>query len=423
MTLRQLSVLAASASLLAFGAASAGPSAAAPAHVGIKAHFTRTNMVSSTVVITMPPEEVGHEVVFALGDRFHLSKVDGGPGAEIHYGVLDKPLHHLTKITFDYKDAPAQPVTLTFVYDGPLADDPDAADRLKPDVMELGLENAWFPFDPTLRRQYTSDVDITGIPADHVIVAQGVVTHTGDRMRLHRTTTDFDIPFVAATGLHRATSPNFEIYARHLNGRIETIFRKNARPAFEYFTKLYGPFTAPSPIRLAVVPRGGGGYERRSFISTGDGAAEIKADPNFPEYGPARHIAHEIAHGWWWNAVGQSDDYWMVESMAEFSALRYVREAYGEDAFKALLDPKKKAAEKAGPILTGNKSKPNSAVLYQKGPVLLYGLEDRIGRAKMDQFLGVIGRNPPQTTVEFLKALSDVAGPEVAKDFEARLRA
>ena len=414
--------LVATAFILAAGVAAAAPSDK-PAHVGIKAHFTPNHMVSSTVVITLPPEAVGHEVTFALGDRFHLDKVDGGAGAEIHYGVLDKPLHHLTKITFDYKDAPTTPVTLTFVYDGPLAESGEASDRIKPDVMELGLENAWFPFDPTLRLQFTSDADITGIPADHVIVAQGVVKHIGDRVVLHRANTDFDMPLVTATGLHRATSPNFEIYARHLNGRIETIFRKTARPAFDYYSKLYGPFTAPSPIRLAVVPRGGGGYERRSFISTGDGAAEIKADPNFPEYGPARHIAHEIAHGWWWNAVGQSDDYWMVESMAEFSALRYVREAYGEDAFKALLDPKKKAAEKAGPILTGNKSKPNNTVLYQKGPVLLFGLEDRIGRAKMDQFLGVIGRNPPQTTAEFLKAMSDVAGPDVAKDFEARLRA
>ena len=415
-------LLAATALILAAGVAVAAPSGN-PAHVGIKAHFTRANTVTSTVVITLPPEDVGHEVVFALSNRFHIAKVDGGPGAEIHYGVLDKPLHHLTKITFDYNDAPTAPATLTFVYDGPLYEGGEDGVKLQPGAMELGLESGWFPFDPNLRLQFTSDADITGIPADRVIVAQGVVKHVGDRLMLHRSTTDFDMPFVAATGLHRATAPNFEIYARNLHGKVETIFRKTARPAFDYFTKLYGPFSAPSPIRVAVVPRDGGGYERRSFISTGDGAAEIKKTPDFPEYGPARHIAHEIAHGWWWNALGQSDDYWMVESMAEYSSLRYIREAYGEDAFKALLDPKKKAAEKAGPILTGNKSKPNTAVLYQKGPVLLFDLQDRIGQAKMDQFLGVIGRNPPQTTVEFLKALSDVAGPEVAKDFEARLRA
>lgn len=418
--MRRAVLFAATALILAAGVAVAAP-AEKPAHVGIKAHITNNQTVASTVVITLPPEAVGHEVVFALGDRFHLDKVDGGPGAEIRYGVLDKPLHHLTKITFDYRQAPSAPVTLTFVYDGPLSD--GDSEHLEPGVMELGLENAWFPFDPELRLQFTSDADITGIPADRVIVAQGVVKHVGDRLMLHRATTDFDMPFVAATGLHRATAPNFEIYARHLNGKVESIFRKTARPAFDYFTKLYGPFSAPSPIRVAVVPREGGGYERRSFISTGDGAAEIKKVPNFPEYGPARHIAHEIAHGWWWNAVGQSDDYWMVESMAEYSSLRYVREAYGEAAFKTLLDAKKKAAEKAGPILTGNKSKPNTAVLYQKGPVLLFNLQDRIGQAKMDQFLGVIGRNPPQTTVQFLKALSDVAGPDVAKDFEARLRA
>ncbi|HEY3814142.1 MAG TPA: M1 family aminopeptidase [Caulobacteraceae bacterium] len=416
-------LLAATALILAAGVAVAAP-VEQPAHYDVKAHITPSRRVSSVVHITLPASEVGHQVVFALGDRFQLSRVDGGPDAQISYGALEKPLPHLQQVTFDFKQAPDHPVTFTFAYAGPLADPLEKdSDRARKDFMELGLETAWFPFDPTLRLQFTSDADISGIAPNMVVVAQGQVRHVGSDVKLHRPTTDFDIPIIAATGLKRATAPDFEIYARDLNDPFARIYRKNAKPAFDYYRKLYGPLTAPTPIRMVEAPRGGGGYERRSFISTGDGKADLKADPHFPEYGPARHIAHEIAHGWWWNAVGQSDDYWMVESMAEFSALRYVREAYGEAAFKDLLDRKRDSAAKAGPVLTGNKKKPNSAVLYNKGPVLLYGLEDRIGRAKMDEFLGVIGRNPPQTTVEFLKALSDVAGPEVAKDFEARLRA
>jgi hypothetical protein len=405
--------------LTATGAASASPAAPA-AHYAIRATITPARQVLATVVITLPPDEVGREAVFALGDRFTLRRVDGGPDAKIHFEAANKPLRDLQKIIFDFDRAPTRPVTLTFVYEGPLAPPGDKNGVVTADMMELGLEEGWYPFRPSLDLQFTADTDIRGVPDAMTVVAQGQVRHRGARLTTHRATTDFDVPIAAVRGLKRATAPGFEIYATDLDDPFVSIYRKNAAPALAYYTALYGPMTAPAPIRMIVAPRGGGGYERRSFISTGDGKADLKANPHFDEFGPARHIAHEIAHAWWWDADSASDNYWLAESMAEYSALRWVRDAYGEPAFKTLLDLKREPAKKAGPVI--GHGRPGSAALYQKGPLLLFALEARIGQPAMDRMLGALGRDRPHTTTDFLKALSAAAGPDAAAAFEADLR-
>ncbi len=403
------------------GSAAAQPSIQ-PTHYGIKAAITPDHKVSAVVTITLAPQDAGREVSFVLAKRFVLSHVDGGPGATIRYEAADKPLRDLNKIIFDYDRAPDRPLTLTFTYAGPLAPPDDKSGVVAPDMMELGLEEGWYPFRQSLDLQFTADTDVAGVPADMTVVAQGEVTHVGEHLRTHRPTTDFDVPLVAVRGLKQATVPGFEIYARDLDDPFVSIYRKNAGPALTYFTNLFGPMTAPSPIRMVISPRGGGGYERRSFISTGDGHEDLKANPKFDEFGPARHIAHEIAHAWWWDADANSDNYWLAESMAEYSSLRWIRESYGEAAFKTLLDLKRESAKAAGPMI-GRPGKGSRAVLYQKGPLLLFELQDRIGQPAMDKLLGVLGRHRPHTTGEFLKALSEVAGPEAAATFEAALKA
>ena len=82
--------------------------------------------------------------------------------------------------------------------------------------------------------------------------------------------------------------------------------------------------------------------------------------------------------------------------------------------------PSKEQSCPAGPIL--GKGRPSKAALYQKGPLLLFALDHRIGRAKMDELLGMVGRQEVSTTGQFLADLAKVAGPDAAREFEAELR-
>jgi hypothetical protein len=109
----------------------------------------------------------------------------------------------------------------------------------------------------------------------------------------------------------------------------------------------------------------------------------------------------------------------MSESVAEYFALRYVEATLGKPELDRMLERKRKAAEAAGPLI-GVDRKPSGAGLYQKGTVLLFDLEARIGRPALDRIL--VRRKPPDTTPAFLKALAEEAGPQVAQEFEAKLR-
>jgi hypothetical protein len=68
--------------------------------------------------------------------------------------------------------------------------------------------------------------------------------------------------------------------------------------------------------------------------------------------------------------------------------------------------------------------RPNRAQLYQKGPLLLIDLEHRIGRPAMDRLMARVSnesRMAPNTTAEFLRALTDIGGADAAKAFDAAL--
>jgi hypothetical protein len=377
--------------------------------------------VRGEVRITLPPQDAGHETAFVLGDWMTLDQTSA-PGATVRVEPTDQPFKGLNRIAFSFAKAPTAPVTLVFRYHGPLhaADDKPLIDPKE--GIELPFESAWAPVRPNFNLVFTADADITGIPADEVVVAQGQVKHVGDRLRIHRSFEDLDMPFAALIGLIASRQTHSEVYARHPDGVLETVYRKQAEPILDYYTSLYGPPPPGAlPVRLVVLPRQSAAYERRAYVSIPDGAEELKKAGHYEEWMLPGTVAHEFAHNWWWRGDPLSEDNWLNESMAEYSSMRFIGATYGQAALDKRLAIKRERVRNAGPMI--GHGRPSSTLAYQKGPVLLFDLQAKIGQAKMDEFLGRIGRAPPRTTPQFLTALAQVAGPEAAKDFEATLRA
>jgi hypothetical protein len=124
---------------------------------------------------------------------------------------------------------------------------------------------------------------------------------------------------------------------------------------------------------------------------------------------------------WWSLGSPVTEDDWLNESFADYSGLRYVESVFGTQARQEVLDEARADADKAGPVIGAGR--PSQEALYGKGPILLFDLDARIGRAKMDVLMAHIGRHRPDRTAQFLKALAEVAGQPIADDFERRLRA
>ncbi len=412
-------MLVGAAALTWSGAAMAAP---APAHYHFKAKFdVKAQTVAAEVAITLSPQEAMDPVGFVISDRIKLEALDGGPGSHAKIEPSDKPFKGLSRISFTYDRPPTRPVTLRFRYAGPVNGD-DGHARIDPaQGIEVGFEDMWAPVRPNFSLVFTADADIAGIPASQVVVAQGQVSHRGDHLVIHRPFTDIDMPFAALSGLQRSAESGAEVYARTPTGVLETAWRKYAGRIVEYYVGLFGPLPPQSlPERLVVLPRVGAAYARRAYISMPDGADEVKRMGPLPDWMLVATVSHEFAHAWWCHGDPLTEDHWLNESMAEYSSMRFTESIAGAEALKVRIDKKIEPSRTAGPIL--GKGRPSKAALYQKGPLLLFDLDHRIGRVKMDELLGMIGRREVSTTAQFLADLAKVAGPEAATAFEAELR-
>jgi hypothetical protein len=381
----------------------------------------KTGEIAADVTITLRPEDIHDGSSFFLGDWYTIDRLAIDGGITTTQNSADKPIAHLREIVLHLAHPLDKPVTLHLAYHGLLnGPDPDKGDEVfTPGRMELRLEGMWIPVRSDFAMRFTTHARIAGIPQDEVVVSQGQYTHDGDVLTLDRTYPDFDLPVVAARGLQRFATPNVEVYADDLDSRLVKLLCKHAVGAIDYYQPWFGPIPGGPPVRVVVTSRSGSAYARRSFISVGASREEIAKNPNYPDDGPAALVAHEFAHAWWSPANPLTDNYWLAESMAEYSSLRYIQHAFGDKVFQGRLEKKRIAAKGAPPIL--GHGRPTKIDLYQKGPLLLFQLEADIGREKMDKVLAILGRNPPHTTEDFLKVLSDVAGAPAAEHFHQML--
>ena len=107
--------------------------------------------------------------------------------------------------------------------------------------------------------------------------------------------------------------------------------------------------------------------------------------------------AHETAHQWWGNVVGATSyrDNWLMEALANYSALLYLEKRDGRGALDAALDEYRQdllrkdtdgqTAESAGPIVLGSRLESShspaawNSITYGKGSWILHMLRARIG--------------------------------------------
>jgi hypothetical protein len=120
-------------------------------------------------------------------------------------------------------------------------------------------------------------------------------------------------------------------------------------------------------------------------------------------------VAHETAHQWWGNVVasaGYQHD-WLLEALANYSALLYLEKHKGTRATDSVLNEYRgdlvksqngRTVESAGPISLGvrllSSQNPESwrTIVYEKGSWIIHMLRRRMGDDKFLAFLGELRR-------------------------------
>lgn len=401
---------------IAVAAALCTTGASKPMHYALKASVSpASSALSVELAIDIPAEETRAPVRLVLGRGYRIIKADAGPNAAVAIEVTDLPWKGLQSVTVTPRRPGRLPVRLRLAYAGELGPSGEPPlNMITRDLVELNLDSMWAPIRADLGGRFTLEAEIRGVPADLVVVAPGQVSRRGDTVILRRTSGDLDVAFAAMRGLRLARADGFEFYAADLEGERARIYRRRGAEALTFLERWFGPMPG-RPARVVMVRRERvSGYARPGYVVV------TETPSTGGEQGSAKFIAHEFAHAWWSSGDSTGEDRWLSESIAEYVALRYVEAAFGAPAREEMLTDKRAKALEAGPVLgRGLRGDP---VLYNKGPVLLFDLETRIGRERMDRLLAGLAKSPPDTTASFLSALARLAGPAAATDFEAALR-
>jgi Peptidase family M1 domain len=183
--------------------------------------------------------------------------------------------------------------------------------------------------------------------------------------------------------------------------------------AMEFMAGRFGP---PTVTRLTVSPIPGAfgqGFPGLIYLST---LSYLKNSSARPAANDVQEIfftdmlqAHEVAHQWWGNRVSAESyrDYWLMEALANYSALLFIAKTRSErsagvmlDSYRAQLLEKSesgKTVESAGPIVLGprleNSVEPRAwrAITYGKGTWILQMLRRQIGD---ERFLSLLAEIP-----------------------------
>jgi hypothetical protein len=193
--------------------------------------------------------------------------------------------------------------------------------------------------------------------------------------------------------------------------------------AIEYYRARFGD--APiDHIEVSPVPgRFGQGFAGMIYLSTLSylpvTARPLSLMPAWQQvfYGELLR-AHEVAHQWWGNTVtaGAYRHEWLMEALANYSALLFLESRSGPKFIDTMLDQYKRAllakgldgetAESEGPIVQGrrleNSNNPNAwtAVAYGKGTWIIHMLRRRMGDAQFMKMLAELRRRYEWKTLD-----------------------
>ena len=164
-----------------------------------------------------------------------------------------------------------------------------------------------------------------------------------------------------------------------------------ASQALQTYETAFGPYpyTELDVVQTATTA---GGIEYPGMVVIADRLYDDKNRSEFFE----SVTAHEVAHQWWYNVVGndQVNDPWLDEALTQYATALYYERAYGKQGLQGFLDSLRarwsRVNNEEKPIglpVSEYQDQEYSAIVYGRGPLFLFALRDRIGADKMAELL------------------------------------
>jgi ABC-2 type transport system permease protein len=280
-----------------------------------------------------------------------------------------------------------------------------------------------------------SDITVT-TSADQIAIAPGYLesetVENGRRRYRYRSDAPIQNFFSVQSARYKVARDRWndvELAVYHDPAHGYNVERMNTamKASLDYFTQNFGPFQFRQ-VRILEFPD----YEKfaQSFANTipyseGIGFIADYRDPD--KIDMVTYItAHEVAHQWWAHQVisaNQQGATFLVESLAQYSALMVMEQMYGPEHIRKFLkfELDRYLRARGGEVLEElplARVENQPYIHYQKGGLALYLLKDEIGadkvnaalRSLLDEF--AFKPAPYPNSTDLIRRFREVAGPE-----------
>jgi hypothetical protein len=182
--------------------------------------------------------------------------------------------------------------------------------------------------------------------------------------------------------------------------------------AMEYMASRFGPPALPHLTVSPIPGTFGQGFPGLIYLSTLayfkslPAASRVAATPQADLFFQDVLQAHEVAHQWWGNRVTSATyrDLWLMEALANYSALLYLEKRKGGRSVEVMLDSYRaelldksasgQTVDSTGPIVLGprleNSQEPRAwqSIIYGKGSWIIQMLRRQMGDERFFSMLG-----------------------------------
>lgn len=375
---------------------------------------------------------------FYLHRQFTIQRLEGRRVLGYQFDVGDNPAHPgllqagVLDVYFTPPLGNRETALIQFEYSGVITDWPaESAALVTADWAELNHYLPWFPYQQAGKQaNITFTLKVT-CPAGYQVGSYGAGDfHNGSYFFNWMHPTD-DIVVVAGPTLEQrqfVSEPNHLIFhATSFSEAASNRLGEDVLWALERFSGWFGP-TRPADFTLIESPRLlGGGYAQRSLVVVNNINERDYLDQREAYL---RYLAHEAAHAWWWQAPGETWEDWLNESFAEYAALLAVRERFGEEVFNLFITRKRERSPSAMPLwaferedgATPEKQAVIERMLFDKGPLVLHSLAERIGYKRFFELCRAMLWSGVTDSAHLLDLLEELEDPVTRAWLEKELK-
>ncbi len=302
--------------------------------------FPSTHMLTAKAHIDFVPKADLTALSFDLHSSLRVKRVVDAAGQELRVKQEGMTL----EVDFLNPVHEGKPSSITVHYGGSLGSaDGSPVENLKlayvaPGGSYLLYAGRWFPVNAYGVNRFAATMRIT-VPSDEIVIASGKPLAPAREAERVTYTFQFDprsFPGTVLAGTYHvqpatAVGADITLYVKPGHENFAASYGDAAAKILMFFSDKFGPLPSSHLSVVEIDDDTVGGYSAPGVVAL--------ASRGFSASGNYRLLAHEISHQWWRCLVSpaSSNDAFLDEGVATYSAAMYVQETAGEAAFEDVM--------------------------------------------------------------------------------------